>query len=423
MSKRTRERKRAAQRRHRAAEASLHRKVSIFASSSMKACAIALLRADPMASDYIEQAPVIVYGFARRHRWFVKELYQSAIISDFRSMIQTSRRLRDMMETLGFPWPMRKLDVHALWVPGLAGLDYLAKAPPSVLANALAMEPSRQASLVLALDTLRHPGMAFHVFDDSLFAGWIVGCLAGRIRENCRQDDLCREIFTVTDCLRRGQVHFDRHWTWAQALGAARRWHDELAGERQRSAAAATHAIADYGALPLALEVDGFEFVALRTELDLFTEGAAMQHCVASYWPDVKAGTSRIYGIRASGCRQATMELRQRRYVLTTSLGPWEITQIRAYNNERPPGDVFDAAAEALARMQPGTAPVVRRMQFRDEADAFLYVEGALQHLRVSVELDLEREAVNLMRGRNAFDGPAEVLRRLNGEVDYRDPG
>jgi hypothetical protein len=41
----------------------------------------------------------------------------------------------------------------------------------------------------------------------------------------------------------------------------------------------------------------------------LRAEGAAMHHCVASYWRNVVNGKSRIYSIRENGSRVATLEV------------------------------------------------------------------------------------------------------------------
>ena len=67
--------------------------------------------------------------------------------------------------------------------------------------------------------------------------------------------------------------------------------------------------VIDYTPLPLLLEYGGLSFVALQTGKALRTEGAAMHHCVASYWRNVVDGKSRIYSIRENGRRVATLEV------------------------------------------------------------------------------------------------------------------
>ena len=65
----------------------------------------------------------------------------------------------------------------------------------------------------------------------------------------------------------------------------------------------------DYTPLPLLWEYGGLSFVALQTGKALQAEGAAMHHCVASYWENVAEGKSRVYSIRENGRRVATLEV------------------------------------------------------------------------------------------------------------------
>ena len=67
--------------------------------------------------------------------------------------------------------------------------------------------------------------------------------------------------------------------------------------------------VIDYTPLPLLWKYGGLSFVALQTGKALHAEGAAMHHCVASYWENVAEGKSRIYSIRENGSRVATLEL------------------------------------------------------------------------------------------------------------------
>ena len=67
--------------------------------------------------------------------------------------------------------------------------------------------------------------------------------------------------------------------------------------------------VIDYMPLPLLWECGDLSFVALQTGKALRAEGAAMHHCVASYWQNVVNGRSRIYSILENGSRVATLEL------------------------------------------------------------------------------------------------------------------
>ena len=67
--------------------------------------------------------------------------------------------------------------------------------------------------------------------------------------------------------------------------------------------------VIDYTPLPLLWEHGGLSFVALQTGKALHAEGAAMHHCVATYWQNVVDSRSRIYSILENGNRVATLEL------------------------------------------------------------------------------------------------------------------
>ena len=106
--------------------------------------------------------------------------------------------------------------------------------------------------------------------------------------------------------------------------------------------------VIDYTPLPLLWEYGGLSFVALQTGKALRAEGAAMHHCVASYWQNVVNGKSRIYSIRENGSRVATLELTSR---LTQHKGPkgigqhsrYQVSQLVGARNSRPAPEVAKA--------------------------------------------------------------------------------
>jgi hypothetical protein len=85
----------------------------------------------------------------------------------------------------------------------------------------------------------------------------------------------------------------------------------------------------------------------------LRAEGAAMHHCVASYWQNVVKGRSRIYSILENGRRVATLEVTGR---LTQYKGPnatltpsvtgvgqrsrYQVSQLVGARNSRPAPEV-----------------------------------------------------------------------------------
>ena len=130
-------------------------------------------------------------------------------------------------------------------------------------------------------------------------------------------------------------------WTLDRARVEEQKWHTDLALTRvvERSGAPLDTVI-DYMPLPLLWESGDLRFVALQTGIALRAEGAAMHHCVASYWEDVVDG-SRIYSIRENGSRVATLELTSRS---TQHKGPkgigqhsrYQVSQLVGSRNSRP---------------------------------------------------------------------------------------
>ena len=107
-----------------------------------------------------------------------------------------------------------------------------------------------------------------------------------------------------------------------------KKWHADLAvAEAVERTNAPLDTVVDYAPLPPLWEYGGLSFVALQTGKALRAEGAAMHHCVASYWDDVIDG-SRIYSILENGSRVATLELTSRP---TQHKGPKRIGQHSRY--------------------------------------------------------------------------------------------
>jgi hypothetical protein len=103
---------------------------------------------------------------------------------------------------------------------------------------------------------------------------------------------------------------FNPLWTRERARAEEQMWHADLAvSEAVERTGAPLNTVVNYTPLPLLWEYGGLSFVALQTEKALHAEGAAMHHCVASYWENVVEGESRIYSIRENRSRVATLEV------------------------------------------------------------------------------------------------------------------
>ena len=134
----------------------------------------------------------------------------------------------------------------------------------------------------------------------------------------------CRDEFTSKWLARRGAIRTKRHHIGLalarddelqpseleRARAEEQKWHADLAvAEVVERTGVPLDTVIDYTPLPLLWEHGGLSFVALQTGKALHAEGAAMHHCVASYWENVVEGKSRIYSIRENGSRVATLEL------------------------------------------------------------------------------------------------------------------
>ena len=113
--------------------------------------------------------------------------------------------------------------------------------------------------------------------------------------------------------------------------------------------------VIDYTPPPLVWEYGGLSFVSLQTGKALQAEGAAMHHCVASYWEDVVDG-SRIYSILENGSRVAMLELTSR---LTQHKGPkgivqhsrYQVSQLGGVRNSRPAKELVKAVGTSWRRL------------------------------------------------------------------------
>jgi len=109
--------------------------------------------------------------------------------------------------------------------------------------------------------------------------------------------------------------------------------------------------VIDYTPLPLLWQHGGLSFVALQTGKALRTEGAAMHHCVASYWQNVVNGTSRIYSILENGNRVATLDLSNRLINYRWGASRYQVRQLVGACNSRPAPEVVKAVGTFVAEI------------------------------------------------------------------------
>jgi len=152
---------------------------------------------------------------------------------------------------------------------------------------------------------------------------------------------------------------FNPRWTLKRARTNEQKWHAELAmAEVVEDTGASPDTVIDYTPLPLHWKYGDLTFVALQTGKALCAEGAAMHHCVASYWQNVVNGRSRIYSILENGRRVATLEVTGR---LTQYKGPnatatfvsgqqgrYQVSQLVGAGNSRPAPEIWKVVCNFL---------------------------------------------------------------------------
>jgi hypothetical protein len=106
------------------------------------------------------------------------------------------------------------------------------------------------------------------------------------------------------------------------------------------------NADADYAPMPDRAEIDGYDFVALRSAKALHKEGLAMRNCAVDFFAKIWDGDSRLYSIRKDGKRVATA-----RFVHDWSCMSFKgraVADLRGYNQADPGDEVRWAAVNFL---------------------------------------------------------------------------
>ena len=106
----------------------------------------------------------------------------------------------------------------------------------------------------------------------------------------------------------------------------------------------------------------GFDIVPLTTSADLYREGHAMHHCVATYVDQVRQGNCYIFSVRRDGKRIATVSLICHGETVS-------IQQLRGPCNTAPPKAVAAAVRQWL-RAQRTTAATIRQQYEEWSRDA-----------------------------------------------------
>lgn len=273
------------------------------------------------AIQYLEQAPAVI-AFVTHGGCPSRGADLQYLARSFGSAAHRRPRLRDLLAAFGAPLPIRRISAQACFADVLPAIYDLRSIPPSTLAQAIPEKVGQQRSWLAALMFVREARRGLPLreqWGDDLWR-WAVPAL-GRAapaypinrRGTADRPSLRDATRDVLDFLRReGPVN--PVWSFAQALAATEAWHGRLARQRTEQSMLQTLGFAfdyrfPYGPVPDQREIGGFAFHALRSGEELFEEGQAMRHCVATYIRQVADGVSYIVGIRQGDRRVATLEL------------------------------------------------------------------------------------------------------------------
>ena len=291
------------------------------------------------AIDYIEQAPVIVLA-ATRGRAHLSRSERAFVQEQLSSMCESGAQLRDVMRAYGLPVPLRLIDARVLTSTRATVIRRLALMNPSTLAQIIPATRPKQNAWLQALDNWCD-GMADRSGRDRsqcLFFEWAATNYPGVTYSEANG------VRHMVDFVSARADTFNPRWTLDRARAEEQKWHAELAMVKMvERTGVALDTVIDYTPLPPLWEHGGLSFVALQTGKALHAEGAAMHHCVATYWQNVVNSKSRIYSILENGNRVATLELSNRLINYRWGTSRYQVRQLVGACNSRPAPEVAKA--------------------------------------------------------------------------------
>lgn len=289
-----------------------------------------LVAAYPGGAEYLAQAPVIAAVACQK---FPQNLTYGEI-DKFGGVVARQPKLRDVLTAYGVSGPARKLSAAAIRIKDAPAIKEILRIEPSSLSQCIPAQDSQRLWLDGISDWLRLTPTK--KADRKRFSVvWIARHLAAYPAR-------CGQVGSIVDYVARGGGEINDRWTWERALQEVTAWHNRLNDEYAlRRMLADEQRRVDFekvickAPLPDLAEVEGFQFITLRTGRALQEEGVTMHHCVASYAYNVKRGDCAIVSIRRDGVNIATLEISKKGVP----------GQIKAHCNTAPAKQVRDAAA------------------------------------------------------------------------------
>ncbi len=305
------------------------RGLSLFTDRTLQMPATVLAAVHEAAIDYIEQAPALVVAATENSDLALLE-HRERVTARFAICCEARPRLKELLRFYGVAPQLRRLSGSALRRNHFRLLNIVSEIPPSRLSQCIPADPAEQSAwLETTYQWHRHAARVTRDPD------WLVAWAAAN---SCHRfpDAGIREL---VDFAGRDRAAFDTRWNLPQAVAACERWHAEIANKAFSAGLSEDrlHEVADYGPLPLRATVSGHTFTALRSRAEIFAEGRAMHHCVATYAEDVLQGQCWIYSVKRDGAHAATLEL-------SRSRTGFEISQLCAHCNRTPARQTVIAA-------------------------------------------------------------------------------
>lgn len=309
---------------------------ALFPNQGLKFAARGFGLAHERAAQYLAQAPVMVFAAYSGDRVRVGALYMQHRIW---SQCERGVKLKALMANLGYPPPLRRLHASILAPSHHDTIRALSQVPSTVLGRVMPEKPGAQRKWLGALAAWAARHDRHSAFAGPAALAWAVEHFAIGGIGTQEAGDMADFMIAAGRNVRGARFSFE--WGWARATEEQALWHDRLTIDGMlRGTPFSAESIVDAGHHPDNLDLDPYQFVALRTPHDIGAEGTAMRHCVASYLPRVINGDCHIISVRRSGERVATLELGRQ----------WDVRQIRARFNKSPP-PTASAGARLYAAM------------------------------------------------------------------------
>lgn len=308
---------------------------SMFGNQGVKPGAMWLAALHPRALEYLEQAPVL--ALAATYGGRVSRPSERAYAANkFKPMIERGERLKDVMKAFRVAYPLRSISATAIRPGVWCVLQTITRlVDPSTISQSIPESPTRHMHWLGNLRIL-WTVLQRRAPDEQLNAPILRWAMLALSRHGRPPDPM--QLYQIADFLICNRAQWNARWTWKRMNRETAAWHEALANAQiDRINDGNYDKVVPYRGFPTEVTLSGFEFHALRSLRALIVEGKAMHHCVASYYPDIQSGRSRIYSIRKDGRRVATAE-----FAVLPSLV--HAVQIKGVCNARPPKDVIDAA-------------------------------------------------------------------------------